>query len=189
MRPSALCLLLVALTACGSEDNVVTSGYAGAVISPVRSSLSAAVTFTDASGVPHPQWVIAMTDGPDLCTKVTAHADYFRTPIENFVGLIVWVPPGQVGTFFVGTKDTAGSEVNNEVLLGFGPPNPPQVGRLPGLSALGANISLSQFNVGAGGEAVGNFDVLISDPNGQPREFIGKFKATYCPDAATMLLP
>jgi hypothetical protein len=188
MRPFALCLSLVALAACGSEDNVVTSGFAGAVISPVRSSLSAAVTFTDTNGVSHPQWVIAMTDGPDLCTKVTAHPDYFRNPMENFVGLILWVPPGKLGTFFVGVSQGA-SDTNNEVLIGFGPPNTPQVVRLPGIGGAGANISLTQFNVGAGGEAVGNFDVLVSDPSAVPREFLGKFKATYCPGAGTMLLP
>jgi hypothetical protein len=178
MRIPALCLAtLAALAGCKSEENVVLSGYPPVIISPVRSSISAAVNFTDATGA-HPQWIIAMTDVPDLCTKVTAHRDYFQTPIENFNGILLWVPPGNLGTFFVGQM-VMGSQVNNEVIVGSGPGSP-QVVRLAGVSGFGANIALSQFNVGAGGEAVGNFDVLIADPAGIPREFAGKFKATYC---------
>jgi hypothetical protein len=48
---------------------------------------------------------------------------------------------------------------------------------------------LTQFNAGAGGEAVGNFDVLIADPSGFAREYLGKFKASYCPGAEKVLLP
>jgi hypothetical protein len=189
MRVPAPCLaLLTALAGCGTDENVVLSGYPPAIISPVRSSISAAVTFTDASGGRHPQWVVAMANVPDLCTKVTAHPDYFRTPIENFVAIVLWVPPGQIGTFFVG-QSISGSEVNNEVLVGTGPAGstPPQVVRLAGVSRFGANIGLSQFDVG--GEARGNFDVLVSDPNGVPREFAGKFKATYCTGAEQAQLP
>jgi hypothetical protein len=186
MRLPALCLALaVALAGCGSEENTVLSGYPPAVIAPVRSSISAAVTFTDATG-PHPQWVVAMADIPDLCAKVTAHHDYFQNPIENFVAVVVWVPPGQIGTFFVGQTG-----VSDEVLIGVGPAAgvTPHVVRLRGVSGFGANIGLSQFDVGPGAEARGSFDVLVSDPNGVPREYAGKFKATYCPGAEQAQLP
>jgi hypothetical protein len=188
MRLPALCLALAAaLAGCGSEENTVLSGYPPAVISPVRSSLSAAVTFTDATG-PHLQWVVAMADVPDLCTKLTAHRDYFQNPIENFVAAVVWVPPGQSGTFFVGQAG-----VGNEVLIGVGPAGgaAPQLVRLPGASVNGflANIGLSQFDVGPGGEARGSFDVLVSDPTGRAREYVGRFKATYCPGAEQAQLP
>src|SRR6267378_1204917 len=145
---------LAALAGCGSEENTVISGYPPAVISPVRSSMSAQVTFTDGSGS-HLQWVIAMSDVPDLCTKVTAHHDYFQTPIESFTAILVWVPPGKIGTFFVGQTDPAhpGSTTNNEVLVGFGPDTGnPHIVRLPGVIFGNANIGLSQFDVGAGSE-------------------------------------
>jgi len=58
-------------------------------------------------------------------------------------------------------------------------------GRPPGQG----QVQYYEFNVGAGGEADGNFDVLISDPNGIAREYLGKFKASYCPGAEKALLP
>src|SRR5229473_2190276 len=145
MRLPSLLALLAALAGCGTEENFVVSGLPGLTISPVRSSISTRATFTDANGGQHPQWVIAMTDAPDLCAKVTAHPDYFRNPIENFDAILVWVPP--------------------------------------------ANIGLSQFDAGPGGEAKGNFDVLVADTNGIAREMIGKFKATYCAGAEQAQLP
>src|SRR5712672_1506778 len=145
MRSPALLLASFAVLAgCGSEENTVISGYPPAIISPVRSSMSAQVTFTDGTG-PHLQWVIAMSDVPDLCTKVTAHHDYFQNPIENFTAVLVWVPPGNIGTFFVGQTDPAhpGSTVNNEVLVGFGPATGnAHVVRLLGVVFRGANIGL-----------------------------------------------
>jgi len=191
MRFSALLLAsFAAVAGCGSEDNVVLAGYS-AVISPVHSSISTQATFTDASGA-HPQWVIAMSDVPDLCAKVTAHQDYFQNPIENFTAILVWVPPGKIGTFFVGQSDPSspGSTTSNEVLVGFGPDTgTPHVLRLPGVAFRNANIGLSQFNVGAGGEATGNFDVVIADPGGAAHEYIGKFKAAYCAGAEKAQLP
>jgi hypothetical protein len=192
MRTKALLLAsFAAVTGCGSEENVVISGYPPAVISPVRSSISAQITFTDASGS-HPQWVIAMSDVPDLCAKVSAHPDYFQNPIESFTAVVLWVPPGSVGTFFVGQGDTThpGSTTNNEVLQGFGPATGnAHLVRLPGVIVTGANIGLSQFDVGPGSEARGNFDVVIADPNGRPHEYVGKFKATYCTGAEKAQLP
>lgn len=192
MRAPALLLASFATVAgCGSEENTVISGYAPAVISPVRSSISAQITFTDASGS-HPEWVVAMSDVPDLCAKVTAHRDYFQKPIESFTAVVVWVPPGNIGTFFVGQGDAAhpGSTTNDEVLQGFGPETGnAHLVRLPGVIFPGANIGLSQFDVGPGGEAKGNFDIVISDPSGNSHEYIGKFKATYCPGAEQAQLP
>ncbi|MFL5310855.1 MAG: hypothetical protein ACJ79H_10425 [Myxococcales bacterium] len=192
MRSSALLLAsFVAVAACGTEENTVLSGYPPAVISPVRSSIAAQVTFTDGNGS-HPQWIVAMSDVPDLCAKVTAHHDYFQNPIESFTVVVVWVPPGNIGTFFVGQGDplNRGSTTNNEVLMGSGPgTGSAHVVRLPGVVFPGANIGLSQFDVGGGGEARGSFDVVISDPGGNPHEYVGRFKATYCPGAEPAALP
>jgi hypothetical protein len=181
--------VLAALAGCGSEENVVFAGYPGAIISPVRSSMSAQVTFNDANGA-HQQWIIALTDGPDLCTKVTAHLDYFQNPPENFVGIILWVPTGNIGTFIVG-QNFGGSTVGDEVLIGTGPVDGgmPGLTRLSGVVGVGGNISLTQFDAGPGGEAKGSFDVAVFDPGGSPREYAGKFKATFCPGAANAQLP
>src|SRR5713226_6174230 len=178
MRLPSLLALLAALAGCGTEENFVVSGLPGVTISPVRSSISTRATFNDANGGQHPQWVIAMTDAPDLCAKVTAHPDYFRNPIENFAAILV----GQ---------NFGGAEVNDEVLFGVGPAGGamPHVVRFPGVAVLGANIGLSQFDAGPGGEAKGNFDVLVADTNGIAREMIGKFKATYCAGAEQAQLP
>jgi hypothetical protein len=54
---------------------------------------------------------------------------------------------------------------------------------------LGGTISLSQFNVGAGGEAKGSFDIAVTDPSGNPREYVGSFKATYCTGMQNAQLP
>ncbi len=181
MRVLALTFAIVsALAGCGSDDNIVTSGFPGVIISPVRSSISAAVTFTDANGQ-HPQWVIAMTDAPNLCAKVTANPTYFQTATENFSAILFWFIPGQIGAFFIGT--TQGQSSNNtEVVLGSAPAGgAPAIAKFPGATGVFAGeIVVSQFNTGPGGEAIGNFDVAVADANNVAREMLGKFKATYC---------
>ena len=67
-RASSLAVV-AALAGCGGDDNQVTSGFPGVIISPVRSSISAKVTFHDSNGGSHVQSVIAMTDASNLCTK------------------------------------------------------------------------------------------------------------------------
>ena len=179
------------LTACSSEDNYVLSGYAPVVISPVRSALSAQVNFTDSGGTQHQQWVIAMTDASDVCTKLATHPTYFQTPIEPFSAAIVWVPPGNVGTYFVGQQNSTGSTAGNEVIVGFALADggTPSLTRLTEVQGVGATITLSQFNVGAGGQAIGSFDVAVFDPNGIGREFVGKFKTAYCTAMEQAVLP
>src|SRR5438067_8486998 len=156
MRVPALALATIgALAGCGGDDNTVTSGFPGLIISPVRSSITAAVNLPDANGVMHPQWVIAMTDAPNLCTKVAANPAYFQTPIENFAAILLWIPPGNLGTFFIGTTTQGGSSANTEVVVGAGPASgSPGVLKFPGVGGLGANIVVNQFNTGPGGEAI-----------------------------------
>ena len=191
MRVLALTFAVVsALAGCGSDDNTVTSGFPGVIISPVRSSISAAVIFTDANNVQHPQWVIAMTDAPNLCAKVTANATYFQTATENFSAILFWFIPNQVGAFFVGTGQGQSSN-NTEVVLGAAPAGgTPAIAKFPGATGMFAGeIVVSQFNTGPGGEAIGNFDVAVADANGAPREMLGKFKATYCTGFEQAKLP
>ena len=194
MRRSAQCLgaaLLLISSACSSDDNYVLSGYGPVIISPVRSSLAAQMNFKDSSGAPHPQWVIAMSDTDDVCTKLATHPDYFQNPIESFDAAIVWVPPGNLGTYFVGQQDINGSTAGNEILVGraLADGGSGQLTRFNEVVGVGGSISLSQFNVGAGGQAIGNFDVGIVDPTGRAREFVGKFKTSYCVAMETAQLP
>jgi len=183
-----LAVLLVA-AGCSSDENTVLSGYPNIIIAPVRSSISAQMSFTDNTGT-HQQWVVAMTDTPDLCTKITQHPDYFQNPIEGFDAAIVWVPPGKLGTYVEG-QNVSGSVAGCEVIGGVpgvdgGPAQRLKLGQFLGL---GGTISLSQFNVGPGGEAKGSFDIAVTDPSGNPREYIGMFKATYCVGMQSAQLP
>jgi hypothetical protein len=190
MRVPALTIAIAfALAGCGSDDNTVTSGFPGVIISPVRSSISAAVIFTDSSNVQHPQWVVAMTDAPNLCAKVTANPTYFQTATENFSAILFWFIPGQVGAFFVGTSRGQSSN-NTEVVLGSAPAGgTPAIAKFSGVTGFNGEIVVSQFNTGAGGQAIGNFDVVVADGNGFPRELLGKFKATYCTGFEQAKLP
>jgi hypothetical protein len=181
------------LCGCGNEDTYVLSGYPPVIISPVHSALHAQMNFKDTGGgAPHPQWVIVLTDASDVCTKLATHADYFVNPIEGFNAVILWQPPGLVGTWFVGQGDGKGSVAGCEVLAGHpqsdgGTGNP--VVRLNGVPGGGATISTTQFNVGAGGQAIGSFDIGVADPLGIPREFAGKFKTNYCVAMESATLP
>ena len=191
MRTLARRLLpsLLLVSACGSEDNYVLSGYAPVTISPVRSAIAAQMTFTDQNSMHHSQWVIAMTDTSDVCTKLGTNPNYFLTPSENYDAAILWVPPGNVGTYILGQSDSSGSSAGAEILVGVAASGggAPQLTRLPGIVNFG-NITLSQFYVGAGGEADGNFDMLVATPGGS-REFAGKFKTSYCTNMENAALP
>jgi hypothetical protein len=194
MRTFFRCLALAAallLSGCSSEDNYVLSGYSGVVISPVRSSIAAQMIFTDTNHTQHQQWVIAMTDTADVCTKLATNPNYFQTAAEVFSAVILWIPPGNVGRYFVGQQDVTGSTAGNEVLAGLALADggSPQLLRLSQANNVGGSISLSQFNIGAGGQAVGSFDVGVIDPSGIAREYAGKFKTTYCAAMEQAVLP
>src|SRR5215467_10294948 len=166
--------LLAALAACSGDDNQVTSGFPGVIISPVRSSITGRVMFHDTAGNSRLQAVIAMTDAPDLCAKVTANPAYFQTATDSFNAILFWIPPDVVGTGFIGQRFQDGTEINTEVALGN--VSSSTILKFPGVPQVGI-INVSQFNSGPGGEAIGNFDVGIRDQNGIAREMIGKFKA------------
>jgi hypothetical protein len=185
---SSLAAFLLA-AACSSEENTVLSGYPPIIISPVRSSISAQMIFRDSTGM-HQQWVVAMSDTPDLCTKITQHPDYFHNPIENFDAVILWMPTGNLGTYIEG-QNVGGSVAGCEVIGGAvttdgGPPATLTLGQFLGI---GGTISVTQFNVGAGGEARGRFDIAVTDPAGNPREFVGTYKATYCTGMESAQIP
>jgi len=190
-RAHGVAFALLSLCACSSDDNYVISGYPPIVISPVRSALHAQMSFKDTSGAAHPQWVIVLTDAGDVCTKLATHADYFLNPIENYDAVVIWVPPGNVGTYFIGQENGMGSVAGNEVLAGNAASDagPAQFVRLNQVLNVGAYVSLTQFNVG-GGQAIGNFDIGVSAPGGGgTREYAGKFKTNYCVAMETAQLP
>jgi hypothetical protein len=189
MRVSASSLAIVAaLAGCGGDDNQVTSGFPGVIISPVRSSISAVVTFHDPNGNTHRQSVIAMTDAANLCTKITTNPAYFQTASDNFNAIVFWIPPDRVGTGFIGQAFSDGTAVNTEVVLGSVSGGTPALAKFGGVTN-GGTIVVNQFNTGPGGEAIGNFDVAVFDANGVPRELLGKFKAIYCTGMEQAQLP
>ena len=189
--PARQCLAvaLFALFACSGDDNYVLSGYGPVIISPVRSSLSAQMNFTDSNHVTHPQWVIVETDASDVCTKLLTNPTYFQNPVEVFDAAIVWVPPGNLGSFTVGQQNTTGATVGNEIVVGLALADggSSQLTRLTEVVGVGGVIRLSQFDVG--GQAVGSFDVAVFDPGGTAREFVGKFKTSYCTAMESAILP
>ena len=187
IRDSSLAII-AALAACGGDDNQVTSGFPGVIINPVRSSISAKVTFHDSNGGSHVQSVIAMTDAANLCTKITANPAYFQTATENFNSIIFWFPPDRVGTGIIGQSFPDGTAINTEVVLGSVSGASPILAKFGGVTNSGT-IVITQFNTGPGGEAIGNFDVGVFDGNGVPREMLGKFKAIYCQGMEQAQLP
>jgi hypothetical protein len=184
--PGPTLALIAALAACTGDDNQITSGFPGVIIAPVRSSITGRVTFHDASGNPHLQAAIAMTDAPNLCSKVTANPAYFQTPTENFSAILLWIPPDTVGTGFIGQSFSDGTGINTEVVLGAAAGG---ILKFPGVSPNGGIIVVNQFNSGPGGEAIGNFDVAVRDSGGVPREMLGKFKAIACDGFNNAQLP
>lgn len=189
MRVPALTLaMLAALVGCSGDDNQVTSGFPGVIISPVRSSISAVVTFTDTNGNQHQQSVVAMTDAANLCTKIAANPAYFQAASENFNAILFWFPPNVVGTGFIGQSFPDGTAINTEVVVGIVGGATPRLFKFRGVTGAGA-IVVNQFNTGPGGQAIGNFDVGVSDSGGVTREMIGMFKATYCQGMEPAQLP
>ena len=187
-RASSLAVV-AALAGCGGDDNQVTSGFPGVIISPVRSSISAKVTFHDSNGGSHVQSVIAMTDASNLCTKITQNPAYFQTTAtENFNAVIMWFPPDRVGTGIIGNSFQDGTAINAEVAVGIVSGGTPGVFKFGGATNSGT-IVVTQFNTGPGGEAIGNFDFGVFDSNGVPREMLGKFKAIYCQGMEAAQLP
>lgn len=181
-----LALALLVVCACSSDDNYVVSG-GSVIISPVRSSLSAVMSFKDQNNVPHQQWVIVMTDTDGVCTKLATNPNYFQTPIESFDAVIIWVPPGKLGTWIPGQVDTSGSIAGHEILVGqaLADGGSPQRTQLPRVDGVGT-IALGQFDVG--GEAAGTFDVGVVE-GGRAREYFGKFKTSYCRAMENAILP
>jgi hypothetical protein len=185
-------LLLFALAAatlsigCGAPDSVVFGGFNGAIITDVRSAIHGeAQVQTTQSGPPVTLSVIMLSDGRDLCQKVTDHPDFFQLTYEVTTTMILFVQPGQLGTFFTGANNA-----NAEIVAGVPTPaggTPIRPNAFP--AAANGGISVSEIDNNPGGEAKGSFDVGIFDQQGFVHEFRGNFKSQACPAMTKVILP
>lgn len=190
MKRPVLALLFTA--ACGNPDNLVLGGVASTTTTPlvlfdnINSSISAVVTLTDSSGNPTGQAAtVVISDRPGLCTVLAAHPDYFRKPPEGYLAMILFAPPGYLGTFIIGRggiDQGAGAEIIAT--------NGAQTSVTPFTVLNGGYIALTNWSDSPGGNATGSFDLLFTQQTlGGPFEFSGRFKTAVCPALSKALLP
>ena len=94
MRLPVLALALAA--ACGNSDNVIVGGVGAGATTPevlfdnIGSAIHGLATLYDRSGNPlgSPQVIVILSDVPNLCSRLTAHRDYFRNAPESYEALI-----------------------------------------------------------------------------------------------------
>jgi hypothetical protein len=197
MRTVTPALLLVA-AACGTGDNVVIGGVGESSITPViqfeniRSVISGRVaTLINDDGTPTniSSQVIIISDRSGLCDRLAQHPDYFRSPPELYVALILFLPPtNHLGTFLPGRP---GDEGTGSEIIGIKDTSIP----VAPFRALNLNgyIALRDWSETAGGESSGSFNLLYAAPEQLnvtgAFPFYGKFKASFCPALEGTLLP
>jgi hypothetical protein len=180
---------LCALAACGNSDNQVIGGLLGAgsvpnvIITEVGSAISAPVNATNLHGGLVPRNAVILTDRSDLCAKLAANPNYFLSPIEPFVAVILLTPQRQVGTYYLGQTDIGA------LLLAAG-----AVGQTiyPFPGASGGTIGIGQMDSSHGGRAEGNFAMQVYDPsvaNSALYTVYGQFKTAECPALETAYVP
>ena len=173
-------------TGCGPPDSIVYGGFNGAIITDVRSAIhgNAKVTVVQ-NQPPVTMSVILLSDGRDLCKKVTDHPDFFQLTYEVTTTMILFVQPDTIGTFFTGVNNN-----NAEIVAGVPTPAGGAAIRPNGFpAASNGGISLAEIDNNSGGEAKGSFDVGIFDQQGFVHEFFGNFKSHACPALANVVLP
>ena len=176
-RIAALICAALALAGCGRPDSQVFGGVIGdqntpnAVINDVGSAVAGIVSIADQNGTPHSYTAVILTDRHNLCTSLAARPDYFKSPPEAGVALILLAKADQLGTFLIGASNGAQASLNTTA----GPGNP--IARYP---AVQGSVSMRQFDKNPNGEGDGTFDVIIVDSGGVGHEVYGKFKTATC---------
>ena len=205
MRKAGLLLLVVAASACGSDDNSVVGVIPQSSITPfidfenIGSSIFGRLSLSDAGGNPtgSSAQVVIVSDRARLCDRLKDAPNYFRDPPEPYIALILFLPPtNHLGTFLPGRP---GDEGTGSEILGGDPTRKQASIDATGLAVAPFKaidtgyITLRDWSETPGGEAAGSFNLLYSPPppltstNGFL--FGGKFKATYCATLGGTLLP
>src|SRR4051794_14107864 len=91
---------MVLAAACSNSDNVVVGGVSAGDTTPevlfdsIGSAIHGLATLYDRDGNPQgsPQVVVILSDVPGLCSRLTAHRDYFRNAPERYEALIMMIP-------------------------------------------------------------------------------------------------
>jgi hypothetical protein len=189
MRIAVLTFVVAAipLTGCGNPDNLVLGGFNGAIITEVHSAIHGnAKVQVNPTTAPIDASVIILSDSKGLCDKLQQHPDFFRTSYEVSTSLLMFVPKDTIGSFQPGSDNAAA-----EMIVGQSPPGTPtpkSPAAYPAESFIGL-ITLSEFNSSQGGEAKGNFDILLVDAQGGGNEFTGHFKTGTCAALSQVVLP
>ncbi len=191
MKSPALALLFAA--ACGNPDNLVLGGVGPGPSTPlvlfdnINSSISALVTLTDGSGNPTGQKAatVVISNKSGLCGALAAHPDYFRKPPEAYLALIIFMPPGYLGTFIIG-RGGVDQGAGSEIIATTGA----QSTVTPFTVLNGGYIALTNWADNPGGSATGSFDLAYTHPTlSGAFEFSGRFKTQVCPALSGALLP
>ena len=196
MRKAVLLLVLLS-AACGNGDNVIIGGIAASSITPpisfenVNSVISGRIFLRDADGnsTGVQSEAVIISDRPGLCDRLAQHPEYFRTPPETYLALILFLPgDNRLGTFFPGRLIDAGTDSE---IIGVGDTKVP-VAPFKLLQNYGY-ISLRDWSDSPGGEAAGSFSLAYVPPpelaSNLTSLFAGKFKSTVCPTLDGTLLP
>jgi hypothetical protein len=197
-------LLVVAATACGSQNNLVAGDApAGAAttaqvswpfiqINEVGSSFGSEVALFDGAGNPTGAraWVVIMADRAGLCEAAIADRSIFRKSPIAYQAVILFLPLDRLGTFVPGRPGDDGTFA--EVIGTFGAiPGAPPVNVAP-FTSVASNqlpnfVALTDWENGA---SRGNFNLFFADPNNANfYPFQGQFQASACAGLDGTLLP
>jgi hypothetical protein len=92
------------------------------VFDTIDSAISGTVQLYDPNGNPTVQSaVVIISDRPGLCDALKANPSYFREPAEAFEALILFMPPGILGTFVIGRGGDADNATSSEIIAVDGP--------------------------------------------------------------------
>ena len=188
MKTAPLLAAALALS-CGNPDNQVVGNLSATANSPVvsfdniRSVISGTATLKDSGGQSSIASVVIISDQKNLCDALKAHPDYFHTPQVGNVALILYAPADRLGVFSQGRDPHTGAVV----YATNGPPAP--VVAIP--ASDGAFISLTNFDLGEGGQGSGSFEGLFQDQGGTGalHDLYGRFKSTVCSGISGVQLP
>jgi len=190
MSRPAFALLLAA--ACGNPNNIVLGAVGATTTTPlivfdsINSAISGTATLTDANGNPTGQSeVVIISDKSGLCSALQAHRDYFRNPPEAYEALVLFMPPGYLGTFVLGRGGDADQATSSEIIAGG------TSGALAQFSVVnGGYVALTTWSDSGGGHASGSFDLAYENPNvAGAFEFSGRFQTDVCTTLDGTLLP